>query len=195
MALRSVLSQEHRQRAARRVDRLRQRLEFRLPVEPRLAQRPQHVRGLRRLRDHHAGQHDRLVHVQRPELAQGADLQHRGHADLEPGRAHDHGGRQPADLERLVLGPDDGPRDHARVQHRLRSGGRHVQHHQLPGRVERAAGRRARHLRRADRPRRRPSTSKAVLQRRHGQVRGARRRARSRAATRSSACSRRIRGG
>ena len=46
------------------------------------------------LRDHHADQHDRLVHVQRPELAQGAHLQHRGHADLEPRRPHDHDRRQ-----------------------------------------------------------------------------------------------------
>ena len=54
----------------------------------------------------------------------------------------------------VVLGADDGSRDHARVQHRLRSGGRPVQHHELPRRVERSADRRARHLRRADRPRR-----------------------------------------
>ena len=69
LAMRSVIAPEHRQRAARRLDRLRQRLEFRLLLEHLVAQRSQHVRGLRRLRDHHAGQHDRLVHVERPELA------------------------------------------------------------------------------------------------------------------------------
>ena len=122
LALRSVLSQEHRQRAARRVDRLRERLEFRLRLEHHLAQRSQHVRRLRRLRDQHAEQHDhQLVHVQRPELAQGADLQRGGHADLEPGRAHHHDRRQLHHLERLVLGPDHGSRDHAGVQHGLRS--------------------------------------------------------------------------
>ena len=106
-ALRSVMSKNTHQRAARRADRLRQRLELRLSLEHRVAQRSDHVRRLERLRDHHADQHDRLVHVERPELAQGADLQHRRHADLEAERAHDHGGRQPAHLERVGVRPAD----------------------------------------------------------------------------------------
>ena len=58
--------QEHGQRAARRADRLCQRLEFRLRLEHHLAQRSEHVRRLRWLRDHHAGQRDRLVHRPTP---------------------------------------------------------------------------------------------------------------------------------
>ena len=100
---------------------------------------PEHVRRLRRLRDHDADQHHRLVYVERPELAQSADLQRRRHADVEPG-AHTvtAGGNllvsnASSSSQQMVRG------DHARVQHGLRPGGRYVHHRQLPGRVERAA--------------------------------------------------------
>ena len=74
-----------------------------------------------------------------PELAQSADLQRGRHADVEQGRAHDPDGRQRVHLERLVLRPDHGPRDHARVQPGLRSGGMPVQHDEFSRRLQRPA--------------------------------------------------------
>ncbi len=131
--------QDHGQRAARRVDRIRERLEFRVRIEHHLAQRSQHVRGLRRLRDHDAGEHDRLVYLEHAKLAQGADLQRGRHADVEQGCAHDPDRWQRVHLERVILRPDHGPRHHARVQPGLRSGGGLVQHDEFPRRLQRPA--------------------------------------------------------
>ena len=140
-------------------------------------------------------QHDRLVHVQHPELAHGADLQHRRHADLAAERAHDHCRRQrPASRTRSSSGQQmvRGSRSGFNTDFDPAAGLFNTD--QLPRRVERAADRRARHVRGADRPgRQRHQPGRAAT--RHGQVRGARRRARSRAASRSSACSRRTPGG
>ena len=60
---------------------------------------PTHVRRRRRLRHHDAHRHHRLAHVERADLARGADLQHRRDADLAAERAHHDVRRQPVDLE------------------------------------------------------------------------------------------------
>ncbi len=128
------------------------------------------------------------------ELAQGADLQHREHTDLEPRRPYRHDRRQRHDLGRLVVRPDDGAGNYARVQHRLRPGRGTVHQHELPRRIGRSAGRGACDLRRPDRPRRDRRQHRRPG-RRQRPVPRSWRKARSRAATRSSACSCRIRGG
>jgi hypothetical protein len=127
--------------------------EFRLLLECRLAQRPQHVRGLQGIRDHDPDRHHGLVHVQHSELAQSADLQHRGHADVEPRSPHRDDRRQLHALAGDVVEPDHGAWDHAGTQHRLRPRERHVQRHQFPGRVQWTTRRCARYVRGVDRPR------------------------------------------
>ena len=137
VSLRSVLSQEPDQRAARRADGATARLEFRLSVErSRRATIPSTLRRSGRLRDHDADQHHRLVHVERPSWRAAPTYSIDETLTWLKGAHTLTLRRQRAHLERQVLGPADGPRDHSRLQHGLRSGGRDVHHDELPGRVE-----------------------------------------------------------
>jgi hypothetical protein len=135
-ALRSVLSKNIVNELRGGVHGLRGRLELRLSVRRRVAQRSDHVRRRPAATPspRPATRPTGTRRTARP--GAGADLQHRRDADLAERRACDHHRRQPADLERDVVEPADRAGHQHRVQHRLRPGDRSLQHDQLPGGVE-----------------------------------------------------------
>ena len=135
--------EEHDQRAARRAHRLRGGSNFGYPSGIASRNDPSSFADSGGFAITTPSNTDRLVHVERPELAQRADLQHRRHADVEPACAHHHLRRQRAGLERVVVGQQivPGSRSASTPTSTRR---RHVHHHELPRRVERATSTAAR---------------------------------------------------